>query len=41
MSQSFDEITAQLKRRHRKSARLKWLSMGALILAAAFLVVGR
>lgn len=39
MSQSFDEITAQLKRRHRKSARLKWMSMGALILAAAFLVV--
>lgn len=39
MSQSFDEITAQLKRRHRKSARLKWLSMGALILAATFLVV--
>lgn len=39
MSQSFDEITAQLKRRHRRSARLKWLSMGALILAAAFLVI--
>ncbi|MEC9482381.1 MAG: phosphate ABC transporter permease PstA [Halomonas sp.] len=39
MSQSFDEITAQLKRRHRKSARLKWMSMGALILAATFLVV--
>ena len=39
MSQSFDEITAQLTRRHRKSARLKWGSMGALILAAAFLVV--
>ncbi|SHF06337.1 phosphate ABC transporter membrane protein 2, PhoT family (TC 3.A.1.7.1) [Modicisalibacter ilicicola DSM 19980] len=39
MSQSFDEITAQLKRRHRKSARLKWVSMSALILAAAFLVV--
>lgn len=39
MSQSFDEITAQLKRRHRKSARLKWASMGALILAATFLVV--
>lgn len=39
MSQSFDEITAQLKRRHRRSARLKYLSMGALILAAAFLLV--
>lgn len=39
MSQSFDEITAQLKRRHRRSARLKWLSMGALALAAAFLIV--
>ncbi|MDW5376716.1 phosphate ABC transporter permease PstA [Halomonas sp. HP20-15] len=39
MSQSFDEITAQLKRRHRRSARLKYMSMGALILAAAFLLV--
>ncbi|MGC3874262.1 phosphate ABC transporter permease PstA [Halomonas sp. GXIMD04776] len=39
MSQSFDEITAQLKHRHRRTARLKWLSMGALALAATFLVV--
>ncbi|GGX82697.1 phosphate transport system permease protein PstA [Litchfieldella qijiaojingensis] len=39
MSQSFDEISAQLKRRHRKSARLKWLSMGALGLAGLFLVI--
>ncbi|WP_129138669.1 phosphate ABC transporter permease PstA [Modicisalibacter coralii] len=39
MSQSFDAITAQLKRRHRRSANLKRMSMGALILAATFLVV--
>ncbi len=39
MSQSFDEISAQLRRRHRKSARLKWVSMGALGLAALFLVL--
>ncbi|MDX5432470.1 MAG: phosphate ABC transporter permease PstA, partial [Halomonas sp.] len=39
MSQSFDEISAQLRRRHRRSARLKWLSLGALGLALAFLVV--
>ncbi|WP_431023740.1 phosphate ABC transporter permease PstA [Halomonas sp. H5] len=39
MSQSFDEISAQLKRRHRKSTRLKWLSMGALGLAGLFLVL--
>ncbi|MBB3140152.1 phosphate ABC transporter permease PstA [Halomonas organivorans] len=39
MSQSFDEISAQLRRRHRKSARLKWVSMGALGLAGLFLVL--
>ncbi|MGQ4877453.1 phosphate ABC transporter permease PstA [Billgrantia sp. LNSP4103-1] len=39
MSQSFDEISAQLRRRHRRSARLKWLSLGALGLAVAFLVL--
>jgi phosphate transport system permease protein len=39
MSQSFDEISAQLRRRHRKTTRLKWMSMGALGLAALFLVV--
>ncbi|WP_016856300.1 phosphate ABC transporter permease PstA [Halomonas smyrnensis] len=39
MSQSFDEISAQLRRRHRKSARLKWMSMGALGLAGLFLVL--
>lgn len=39
MRQSFDEISAQLRGRHRKSARLKWLSMGALGLAGLFLVV--
>ncbi|OBX37070.1 hypothetical protein A8U91_01418 [Halomonas elongata] len=39
MSQSFDEISAQLRRRHRKSARLKWISMGALGLAGLFLVL--
>jgi phosphate transport system permease protein len=30
MSQSFDDISAQLRKRHRQSARLKWISMGAL-----------
>ena len=39
MSHSFDEISQQLKRRHRKSARLKWASMGALGLAGLFLVL--
>ncbi|MBB3229447.1 phosphate ABC transporter permease PstA [Halomonas stenophila] len=39
MSQPFDEISAQLRRRHRKSARLKWISMGALGLAGLFLVL--
>lgn len=39
MSQSFDEISAQLKKRHRKSVRLKWMSMGALGLAGLFLVL--
>ncbi|MYL23929.1 phosphate ABC transporter permease PstA [Vreelandella massiliensis] len=38
MSQSFDDISQQLKRRHRKSARLKWISMGALGLAGLFLL---
>jgi len=39
MSHSFDEISQQLRRRHRKSARLKWISMGALGLAGLFLVL--
>lgn len=39
MSDSFDQISQQLKRRHRKSARLKYTSMGALALAATFLVI--
>ncbi|MCE0734179.1 phosphate ABC transporter permease PstA [Halomonas sp. G15] len=39
MSQTFDDISAQLKRRHRRSARLKWISMGALGLAGLFLVL--
>ncbi|KTG16887.1 MULTISPECIES: phosphate ABC transporter permease PstA [unclassified Guyparkeria] len=39
MAQSLDDISRQLKKRHRKSARMKWLSMGALIAAAAFLVL--
>lgn len=38
MSQSLDEITLQLKRRHRQSRLMKWLSMGALGLAGLFLV---
>lgn len=39
MSHTFDEISQQLKRRHRKSSRLKWISMGALGLAGLFLVL--
>ncbi|MFP4263494.1 MAG: phosphate ABC transporter permease PstA [Halomonas sp.] len=39
MSQSFDDISAQLRKRHRRSARLKWISMGALGLAGLFLVL--
>lgn len=39
MSHSFDEISQQLKRRHRKSARLKWITMGSLGLAGLFLVL--
>ncbi|WP_372592207.1 phosphate ABC transporter permease PstA [Guyparkeria sp.] len=37
MSQSLDDISRQLKKRHRRSAQMKWLSMSALIAAAAFL----
>ncbi|WP_442489612.1 phosphate ABC transporter permease PstA [Halomonas litopenaei] len=39
MRQSFDDISAQLRARHRKSARLKRASMGALALAGLFLVL--
>ncbi|MCW4151040.1 phosphate ABC transporter permease PstA [Halomonas sp. 18H] len=39
MNHSFEDISAQLKKRHRKSARLKWMSMGALGLAGLFLVL--
>ena len=39
MSHSFDDISAQLKGRHRRTKRLKFMSMGALALAATFLVV--
>ncbi len=39
MSHSFDDISAQLKKRHRQSSRLKWISMGALGLAGLFLVL--
>jgi phosphate transport system permease protein len=39
MSHSFDDISAQLRKRHRRSARLKWISMGALGLAGLFLVL--
>ncbi len=39
MSQTFDDISAQLRRRHRRSSRLKWISMGALGLAGLFLVL--
>jgi phosphate transport system permease protein len=39
MAQSLDDISRQLKKRHRKSKHMKWLSMSALIAAAAFLVL--
>src|SRR5699024_1572645 len=39
MTQAFDHIEAQLRRRHRKTRRLKALSMGALGLAGLFLVL--
>ncbi len=39
MSHSFDDISAQLKGRHRRTQRLKYMSMAALALAATFLVV--
>ncbi|MDN6337097.1 MAG: phosphate ABC transporter permease PstA [Halomonas sp.] len=38
MSQTFDEISRQLGRRHRRSARLKWVSMAALGMAGLFLL---
>ncbi len=38
MSQSLDDISRQLKARHRKSRRLHWMSMTALLLAGAFLL---
>lgn len=38
MAQSLDDISRQLKKRHRKSARMKWLSMSALIAAGIFLL---
>lgn len=38
MAQSLDDISRQLKKRHRKSVRMKWLSMSALIAAGAFLL---
>ncbi|CAM4027432.1 phosphate ABC transporter permease PstA [Vreelandella rituensis] len=39
MSDSYDQISQQLKGRHRKSTRLKYISMGALALAGAFLLI--
>ncbi|ASK18495.1 phosphate ABC transporter permease PstA [Vreelandella alkaliphila] len=39
MSHTFDEISQQLKKRHRKSTRLKWITMGSLGLAGLFLVL--
>ncbi|MFO7903597.1 phosphate ABC transporter permease PstA [Thioalkalivibrio sp.] len=38
MAQSLDDISRQLEKRHRKTARMKWLSMAALIAAGAFLL---
>ncbi|UXZ52937.1 phosphate ABC transporter permease PstA [Halomonas sp. 7T] len=39
MNDSFDQISQQLKGRHRKSMRLKYYAMGALALAATFLLI--
>ncbi|MFI9653120.1 phosphate ABC transporter permease PstA [Guyparkeria sp. GHLCS8-2] len=39
MAQSLDDISRQLKKRHRRSAQMKWLSMSALIAAGVFLVL--
>ncbi|CAM3463667.1 phosphate ABC transporter permease PstA [Halomonas lysinitropha] len=39
MRHSFDDISAQLHKRHRRSSRLKWISMGALGLAGLFLAL--
>ncbi|MGM0982472.1 MAG: phosphate ABC transporter permease PstA [Pseudomonadota bacterium] len=39
MRHSFDDISAQLQKRHRRSSRLKWISMGALGLAGLFLAL--
>ncbi|MGM0554173.1 MAG: phosphate ABC transporter permease PstA [Pseudomonadota bacterium] len=38
MAQSLDDISRQLEKRHRKTARMRWLSMAALIAAGAFLL---
>ncbi len=39
MAQSLDDISRQLKKRHRHSAQMKWLSMSALIAAGIFLML--
>lgn len=39
MRHTFDDISQQLKQRHRKSNRLKWLTMGSLGLAGLFLLL--
>lgn len=39
MAQSLDDISRQLKKRHRRSAQMKWLSMSALIAAGIFLLL--
>lgn len=39
MAQSLDDISRQLKKRHRRSGVMKWLSLSALIVAGLFLVL--
>ncbi|MGM0518011.1 MAG: DUF3333 domain-containing protein, partial [Pseudomonadota bacterium] len=39
MAQSLDDISRQLKKRHRRSAQMKWLSLSALVAAGLFLVL--
>ncbi|MFC0267798.1 phosphate ABC transporter permease PstA [Kushneria aurantia] len=39
MAQSFDDITKQLGKRHRRTRRLKLTCMAAMVLSAVFLVV--
>ncbi|MBS3801058.1 MAG: DUF3333 domain-containing protein, partial [Thioalkalivibrio sp.] len=39
MAQSLDDISRQLKKRHRRSGVMKWLSLSALVVAGLFLAI--